>query len=375
MSPTVPSTCRAVLYHGPGKDLTLETISTPSPLSGTVIIHVLAATVEASFQHIFDGHVPGLFIPPNTIPGGRSIGRIVMIGPDTTELSVNQLVMLDPFIRARDNPHTRILWGISAGSTSASKALFQSSGAIGMWTEYTRAPLENVCPLNEARLLGDPKDGGLGYKISDLIHIPRALVAYGGLRAIDLKAGETVIVAPATGKYSAAAVDVASAMGARVIAVGRNLEALQKVAKNNSRVEVLQLKDNVEEDVAALQKFGTIDAFLDISPFAATGSTHVRSCMLALRNYGRVSLMGVLGSDIAVPYVVAMFKNLTIKGQYMHEPEDAKGIVKMVETGILRLGESAGQHVVAEFGLEQFEEALRTAEAHKEPGSSVIFCP
>lgn len=51
--------------------------------------------------------------------------------------------------------------------------------------------------------------GGLGYPVADLSILPKYLVAYGGFRDIDLKPGETVIVAPAMGAYSGAAVEVA----------------------------------------------------------------------------------------------------------------------------------------------------------------------
>ena len=202
----------------------------------------------------------------------------------------------------------------------------------GIYAEYARAPLENCYPLNEQMLCGRIEDGGLGYSPNDLSHISRYFIAYGGFRGIDLKPGETVIVAPATGASSSAAVEIASAMGARVIALSRNLTVLQNLAKFNPRVNIVQTKGNVEEDLASLRKFGQIDAYFDISPFAANESTHVRSCMMAVKQYGRVSLMGVLSKDIAIPYVTAVLNNLTIRGQYMYEREDVRGLIKLVET-------------------------------------------
>src|SRR5450759_585390 len=98
----------------------------------------------------------------------------------------------------------------------------EDSWRHGLYKEYVRAPLETCYALNEKVLLGRPAEGGLGYSVADLTYISKQLVAYGGLRGIDLKARDTVIVAPATGGYSGSAVEVASAMGARVIAVGRN---------------------------------------------------------------------------------------------------------------------------------------------------------
>jgi len=115
--------------------------------------------------------------------------------------------------------------------------------------------------LNEKVLLGSTAEGGLGYSVADLSILPRHPVTYGGFRSIDLKPRETVIAAPATGAYSGAAVEVASTMGARVIAVSRNLSSLKKIAAANVRVSIIQLKGNIEEDLASLMKFGPADTY------------------------------------------------------------------------------------------------------------------
>lgn len=84
------------------------------------------------------------------------------------------------------------------------------------YAEYTKVPLENCFPLDEKRLLGEIADGGFGYKIEDVAYIPRPIVPYGGLVDIRLQPGETIIIAPATGSFGGAAVEIAIAMGARV---------------------------------------------------------------------------------------------------------------------------------------------------------------
>ena len=66
--------------------------------------------------------------------------------------------------------------------------------------------------MNEKVFLGSSAEGGLSYSAADLTCLLRHVVAYGGLRGIDLKTGKTVIVAPVMGAYSSAVVEVASAM-------------------------------------------------------------------------------------------------------------------------------------------------------------------
>ena len=50
------------------------------------------------------------------------------------------------------------------------------------------------------------------------------LVPYGGLRDMKLVPGETLVVCPATGSFSGACVQIAVAMGAKGIGMGRNEE-------------------------------------------------------------------------------------------------------------------------------------------------------
>lgn len=52
--------------------------------------------------------------------------------------------------------------------------------------------------------------------------------------------------------------------------------------------------------------------------------------------------MGGIRDDVAIPHSVVMHRNLTLKGKWMLERGDIKGMTRMVENGVLKLGESAG---------------------------------
>ncbi len=146
------------------------------------------------------------------------------------------------------------------------------------YAEYAKVPLETCEVLDEGRLCG-----GLGYEVVELAAMAALLVPYGGLRDIGLRAGETVIVSPATGAFGGAAVLVALAMGARVIAMGRNVEKLERIKGRSERIETVPITGDVQRDAAALKSFGPVDAFFDISPPEAGKSTHIKSGILALR--------------------------------------------------------------------------------------------
>jgi threonine dehydrogenase-like Zn-dependent dehydrogenase len=236
-------------------------------------------------------------------------------------------------------------------------------------------PLENCYLLDEKRLLGPPADGGLGYRISEISYAFRQLVPFGGLADIDLKPGETIIIAPATGAFGGAAVEVALAMGARVIAAARNADSLKRLAAISERIVTVQLTGDVDTDTKALKRFGPVDAFQDWCPPAAAKTTHIKACMLALRVGGRVSLMGGIHEDISISYAWIMHNCLTIKGRRMYTQEDTYLLIKMIESGILRLGDRAGLKNVGIFPLEEWSEAFTAAEENPGWGTQALIAP
>ena len=129
----------------------------------------------------------------------RSIGRVVSVGPDATKVKPGDLVLVDILIRSRDEPADLFLGGITQGGTTGSAKLMRDVFRDWTFAEYCRVPLENAVVLNEARLTAPRRDGGLGYSLAHLIYASTMMVPYGGLRDIGLEAGQTIIVAPATG--------------------------------------------------------------------------------------------------------------------------------------------------------------------------------
>lgn len=76
------------------------------------------------------------------------------------------------------------------------------------------------------------------------------LVPYGGLLAMNLQAGETVLVSGATGNFGSSGVAVALAMGAGcVIAPGRNENMLAELVRRlGSRVRSVNLTGDEAAD-------------------------------------------------------------------------------------------------------------------------------
>jgi threonine dehydrogenase-like Zn-dependent dehydrogenase len=334
----------------------------------------LVANVISYMSRIYNGERKYSY-PTPIVAGTSAIGRVAAMGPDSVLLKPGQLVFLDCVIRGRDDPSAIILSGIVDGSSEGSRKLMAGEWRDSTYAEYVKAPLENCFPLNEALLCGSPTDGGLGHEIERLAYISALLVPYGGLRDIRLEAGETIIIAPATGQFGGAAVLVALAMGARVIAMGRNIETLAKLKTLSRRVETVQMTGNQEEEVAVLQKFGPADAFFDISPREAIDSTHIKSAILSLRHAGRISYMGGLLGDVGIPLRLFLRKDLKLHGKWMYSRDDIGLLVKMIEIGILGLEEKDGISVVGAFPLDKWQEAFSLAAKHATFGEIVLLKP
>src|SRR6266536_561953 len=214
------TTHKSLICSSLSQPLTLTTTSIPSPSPTSVIVRIPTVNVPPYMNEILNGTRPYPLSLP-LVPGGTALARISQIGSDTTSLTVGQLVFCDVTIRARDDPSTSFLFGIHGGFSPSTKKLMDGEWRNATWAEYAKFPLENLYPIDEELVIQ-----GMGYSIPELTSLSICAVPFGGLSEIDVKPGQTVIVAPATGSYGGAAVTVAMAMGARVLAAGRNVTKL-----------------------------------------------------------------------------------------------------------------------------------------------------
>ncbi|TVY82010.1 L-threonine 3-dehydrogenase [Lachnellula suecica] len=374
----IPKTHRALVLTSTDQPPEVKTIPTPQPGPGSAVVRIEAANILTYSKYIYNGARKYPFPTPLVI-GSSALGRIVATGPDAVLLEAGKFVFVDCFVRARDDTASAFLLGIHEGHTEKSKKLMQGEWRDATYAEYAKLPLESCYPLNEELLVGK-----LGYKMEDLQEIPRndeidiseadltrLMVPYGGLADINLKLGETVVIAPATGDFGRAAVKVALAMGARVIAMGRNSELLAKLAASDERIEWVQITGDVQEDTKSLQAFGTVDAYFDISPREASKSTHFKSCILALKHSGRACFMGGLLDDLAIPLRSVVQKDLKLCGKWMYSRQNVKDLIGLVEFGALKLG---GQKV-DKFSLDDWEKGFDTAAGYSGIDEAAIFVP
>ncbi|CAG5169170.1 uncharacterized protein ALTATR162_LOCUS7010 [Alternaria atra] len=243
--------------------------------------------------------------------------------------------------------------------------------------------MENCFQLPPS-LFQSKEEGGLGYHFKDLAMLHLHLVGFGGLEAAGVGPGSTVIVAPGSGKFSGSAVFTALALGARVVAAGRDLrklEHLYQLPGARQRIKLVELVGDVAKDQQALlHATGGKGAhvYMDFSPPAASGPTtapHITAGINALRRGGQLVLEGGIYTDIALDYRTILFNSLTVRGQMGYTRQQLEAFIRMIENGNVILGDAVGLKIAGTFGLERMEEAMDLAEKGTGWGGDVLLAP
>ncbi|MGY4709294.1 alcohol dehydrogenase catalytic domain-containing protein [Mycolicibacterium sp. CBM1] len=339
-----------------GKPLVVKEVDEPRFGTGEVLVEVLATGIAPYAAEVFSGHRRYPLVPP-VISGVGGVGRVLAVGPDATRLEPGELVWCDPMVRSRDDvmsPDITLQGWSSSGEGGLRLSQYFHDGPFA---QRMAVPTENAVPLGD----------------QDPAHVPALaaalgvlLVPYGGLLAIELRAGETVVVSGATGNFGSAAVAVALAIGAAVVVCpGRNHAALVRLGELfGPRVRPVRLSGDVEADRLAIQRAAPapIDAVIDLLPPAAS-TTPVRAAAMAVRPNGRVVLMGGVGmaggDDLALPYPWLMRNSITLRGQWMYPRAANQHMIAMIRSGVLDIGYQS----VTTFELAEVNEAVAYAAA------------
>jgi len=358
---------KAAVLKKLGSPLVVETIPDPVLGTGEVIVDVAAAGVLPYEREVLNGERRYLFELP-IVPGAGAIGRVRAVGPDATRLKVGDWVTCDPTVRARDDAQTPdiILQGLTAGSERALK--LQRHFHHGSFAQQMRVPTENAVPIGEIAAA----------QAAQWSTMSVLLVPYGGLLAIDMKPGETVLVSGATGNFGSAGVMMALAMGAGcVIAPGRNVSMLRDLERRcGARVRTVALTGDETRDTEEMKRAapGPIDCVLDLLPPHA-GTKPVRAAIMTLREFGRAVLMGGVGmlggDDLALPYPWIMRNRITIRGQWLCPREANIRMAAMIRAGLLDLS----QFAVTTFSLDDADKAVEHAAAHGGAFQRTVICP
>ena len=325
---------RAMVITEPGGPdvLQIQEVADPVPGDGEVLIAVKAFGVNHAETHMRKGEWP----EATPISGIEAVGTVVT----------------DPSgVLARGTKVLTIMGGLGRVRS-------------GSYAEYTLAPAANVAPVETS------------LDWADLAAIPESYAtAWLTLHSnLELEAGQWLLVRGATSALGQAAVNIASDLGARVIATTRR-EDRAPLLRSLGAAGVVIDTGTIAGAVRKLVADGA-DRMLDL-----VGNSVLRDSLQAVRVTGRLCQAGFLGGlgpvadflpafDMPSGVQFSFFGSFEIGGDaYPMSAIPLQHIVEKVEAGDYK---AAPSHVLA---FEEIADAHRMMEAGDAAGKLVVTGP
>jgi len=197
---------------------------------------------------------------------------------------------------------------------------------------------------------------------------PYAVAAGPLLETANLQPGETIIIGPASGTYSGAAVEIALALGANVVALGRSEEKLAKMRAalgHSKRFQTVVMTGETSTDIAALRRVVPhgADVHSNWSPTGTKETLYLATVAAVLKQNARVVLSGQAETLGRLSPGLLVLKNISVAGKFMYSRSTVGRLLDMISLGLLDIGERSGA-VVRSYDMERFDEALKATGEH-----------
>jgi D-arabinose 1-dehydrogenase-like Zn-dependent alcohol dehydrogenase len=285
----------------------VEEMPVPNIGPDDALVRVVASGICRSDWHLWNGDWQwvGMSLEKGAVLGHEIGGVVEAIGANVRGLSVGQKVTV-PFNLACGCCHHCNLGEQNLCDNAAVPHLIPGSGG---WAQYMRAPnaAMNCIPLPDG--VDELTAAALGCRYMTAW---RAVQARGGIRG-----GESVSIF-GCGGVGQAAIEIASALGARVIAVDIDDRKLQK-AKSIGASTTLNIRNfSPQQAGEAVRAITDRSAGVDMALDALGISSTVNAALHSLRKGGRLAQVGLTSQEekgnVAIPMDMVVLKELEIRG-------------------------------------------------------------
>lgn len=331
---------KALVLEGVQK-MTLQDIPEPRPEPGGILLKVMANGVCRSDWHAWMGDVPRTF---PIVPGHELAGVVEEVTPGVSRFRKGDRVVL-PF----SGSEGQCEYCMSGRPHLCDAPITPGKTYNGGFGEYVAVPMADRNALHLPEEISFRDGAALGCRFMTSFHgiVDRARVG----------AGEWVVVY-GCGGIGLSAVNIAAALGARVIGVDLNPKNLE-LAKAMGAEAAIDARDGDPVEAVMEITRGGADVSVDALGITATCVNGIKS----LRKNGRHLQIGLTTQKekghISVPIDLMVFKELSLVGTLGMAPFRFGSMLPLVAEGRL----SPGRMVTAEIGLTEvpriFDEMTR----------------
>ena len=320
---------RAVLYHGFGKPIKIENVADPTPDSDGVVIEVKASGLCRSDWHGWMGHDSDIVHLPH-VPGHELAGVVVAVGKDVHKVRSGDRATV-PFVCA-----CGVCKQCAIGNHQICDHQFQPGfthwGSFAQFVAIGRADVNIVSLPGEIDFVSA---ASLGCRFTTSF---RAIVDQA-----DLSPGEWVAV-HGCGGVGLSAIMIASALGARVIAIDISREKLDlAVSVGACSVVDASEQKNVIEWIQEMS-----DGGVHVSVDALGSQVTCKNSIYSLRKRGKHIQIGLLSSDessqcVSMDIVIA--RELQIVGSHGMQAHRYPDMLQMIQEGRLQPEKLVGKTI------------------------------
>jgi D-arabinose 1-dehydrogenase-like Zn-dependent alcohol dehydrogenase len=346
---------RAAVFEAVRKPLVVRDMPDPQCPPNGAIVRVEANGICRTDWHLWTGDWTwvGVALPTPWVMGHEFCGVIEEVGPDVTQWKKGDRVLV-PFSQGEGTCE----WCRTGHHNICDTPLVPGVAYWGGYGRLVGVPYAdvNLVRLPESVVFTDAASMGCRYMTSFHAVVDRAQV----------RAGEWVAV-HGCGGVGLSAVQIASALGANVIAVDVSDEKLA-AAKGEGAVHVINAAK--DEPVGAIMGLtgGGAHVSIDALGVAAT----CRNSVMCTRKRGRHIQIGLTSSDekgeIALPIDIIVLKEVQLLGSMGMQAPRFPSMLRMVESGKLKPGKLVHRTI----GLEDVSGVVESMDKYGTLGVTVI---
>jgi propanol-preferring alcohol dehydrogenase len=337
---------------GPPEELRWESVPTPQPQRGEVLLRVRAVSVDLFQMEFRSGRaLPNAQLP--RIIGNGPAGEVAEAGADVQGVSPGERVVVANNVSCGNCKYCRMGRETLCAGLNNHRGGMIGAHRDGGYAEYVCVPARNLVSLPE----------GVSFEQACLVPNTIAPVVKACSARAGTRPGENVLVIGAGGGMGLHAVQAARACGGRVIAAIRSARATDTVLGCGADAVVSTLQNDWTQRVRDLTEGWGPDVVLD---FVATGAT-LNAAVALLAPAGRLVIMGYFprGAVLETP-TWSFTEERTITGNRSAGRKDVADAVNLVKNGRIK------PVVGARYALKDAALAHRAFEAGQIVGRAVL---